>query len=207
MMDFNEERRLAGQGHQLVWSQPVSPMAVNSPGLLEWSISWTPWRSMDISWTSSSCWTSWRSWTNGELTWSCDWLCMVGAEFQVAGIATGPMASLWRWGHGLECGGRHNRGSAIGYASRAWWSGSTSREHATPMEPLRSSDLPLRPQPGTEQSALQFGDWITVVTPMLGDVAGSARGWWNDILREASQGCMTDGSPQHLLERIQTSSS
>ena len=24
---------LAGQGHQLVWSQPVSPMAVNSPGL------------------------------------------------------------------------------------------------------------------------------------------------------------------------------
>ena len=54
------------------------------------------------------------------------------------------------------------------------------------MEPLRGSELPLLPQPGTEQSALQFGDWITVVTPMIGDVAGSARGWWGDILQDAS---------------------
>ena len=54
------------------------------------------------------------------------------------------------------------------------------------MEQLRGSDLPLLPQPGSEQSALQFGDWITVVTPMIGDVAGSARGWWSEILREAS---------------------
>ena len=53
-------------------------------------------------------------------------------------------------------------------------------------EPLRSSDLPLLPQPGSEQSALQFGDWITVATPMIGDVTGSARGWWLEILREAA---------------------
>ena len=53
-------------------------------------------------------------------------------------------------------------------------------------EPMRSSDLPLLQQPGTEQSALQFGDWITVVTPLVGDVAGHARGWWNGILRESA---------------------
>ena len=42
------------------------------------------------------------------------------------------------------------------------------------------------PSIGSEQSALQFGDWITVATPMIGDVAGSARGWWLEILREVA---------------------
>ena len=49
-------------------------------------------------------------------------------------------------------------------------------------EPLRSSDLPLLPQHGSEQSTLQFGYWITVATLMIGDVAGSAHGWWFEIL-------------------------
>ena len=86
--------------------------------------------------------------------------------------------------HSNEAAGTTGAAPLVMPPGLRWWSGSTSRQHDP--EPLRSSDLPLLPQPGTEQSALQFGDWITVVTPMVGDVAGSARGWWNDILREAS---------------------
>ena len=77
--------------------------------------------------------------------------------------------------HNLSYGGQV--GGAGGYGGAA---------PIMPAEPMRSSDLPLLPQPGTEQSALQFGDWVTVVTPLIGDVATTARGWWNGILRDAA---------------------
>ena len=38
-------------------------------------------------------------------------------------------------------------------------------------EALRSTDLPTLPLPGTDQAALQFGDWITLTAPLIGDVS------------------------------------
>ena len=53
-------------------------------------------------------------------------VCIVVVKFQAAGTQW----VLWHpleEGYRLKCGGRHNRNCAVGYASRAWWSGSTSR--------------------------------------------------------------------------------
>ena len=87
--------------------------------------------------------------------------------------ASGPMASFGGGG----TSGNYLSGEPPGLGGPDQQQGA-----ASPMEQLRGSDLPLLPQPGSEQSTLQFGDWITVVTPMIGDVAGSARGWWSEIL-------------------------
>ena len=189
--------QMAGQGHGVVWSQPVSPTAVNSPGL------------------HGGAWTSHGHLQGGGLYGgvgstgnSQGYAVGVHGSGQIPSswTATGPMASFG--------GGGMNSNVAAGMAGTAplvmppgLGGPDQPQGHATPMEPLRSSDLPLLPQPGTgtEQSALQFGDWITVVTPMLGDVAGSARGWWNNILREASG--LYDRSHFHAIGEDQTSSS
>lgn len=51
-------------------------------------------------------------------------------------------------------------------------------------EALRSTDLPTLPLPGTDQAALQFGDWITLTAPLIGDVSPTSREWWSLVLDE-----------------------
>ena len=48
----------------------------------------------------------------------------------------------------------------------------------------RSSDLPPLPTLGGEASALQFGDWLTLVAPAMHDLAPSAREWWILVMTE-----------------------
>ena len=52
-------------------------------------------------------------------------------------------------------------------------------------EALRNLELPSLPPPGGEGSSLQFGDWVTVITPLMSDIAGSARLWWEQVLQKA----------------------
>ena len=53
-------------------------------------------------------------------------------------------------------------------------------------EVLKSAELPLLLQPGGEQSALQFGDWLTLVAPLVGDISNPAREWWGEVLNETT---------------------
>ena len=55
-------------------------------------------------------------------------------------------------------------------------------------EALRNLELPSLPPPGGEGSSLQFGDWVTVITPLMSDIAGSARLWWEQVLQKAELG-------------------
>ena len=50
-------------------------------------------------------------------------------------------------------------------------------------------ELPSLPPPGGEGSSLQFGDWVTVITPLMSDIAGSARLWWEQVLQKAELTC------------------
>ena len=46
-------------------------------------------------------------------------------------------------------------------------------------EALRALELPKLPTPGSEGASIQFGDWMTVVHPLMSDLSGSAGGWWS----------------------------
>ena len=48
-------------------------------------------------------------------------------------------------------------------------------------EALRTLELPKLPAPGGEGASLQFGDWLTVVYPLMSDVSGSASEWWGPM--------------------------
>ena len=50
-------------------------------------------------------------------------------------------------------------------------------------ESLRTHDLPALPPAGPD-SALMFGDWLTVVSPIMSDISPAARLWWSGIVRE-----------------------
>ena len=170
----------AGLGCGMMWSQPVSPMVTHSPG------------TQSVLGFNGGCG-------------------MNPGHHQGGAVYGGPAVTSQSPDVGLHGGGQlpgglgmsanagHLGGGLTGPSAGGGAGGTASLVRppglggpdlqqgvAQPMEPLRGSELPLLPQPGTEQSALQFGDWITVVTPMIGDVAGSARGWWGDILQDAS---------------------
>lgn len=49
-------------------------------------------------------------------------------------------------------------------------------------EALRNLELPVLPPPGGEGSALQFGDWVTIATPLMCDISNSASSWWDAVL-------------------------
>ena len=49
-------------------------------------------------------------------------------------------------------------------------------------EALRNLELPKLPTPGSPDASLLFGDWMTVVYPIMCDVAGSAREWWTQTV-------------------------
>ena len=53
-------------------------------------------------------------------------------------------------------------------------------------EVLKSAELPLLPQPGGEQSAGHFGDWLTLVAPLVEDISNSVREWWGEVLNETT---------------------
>ena len=166
----------AGQGCGLTWSQPVSPMAVHSPGI-PGGQSPGPHGGAGVSY----CGLHAGGLCGGIGSTANSQGYVVGphggGQFTGDWSASGPMASF---------GGGGTSGTTSVVRPSGLGGPDQQQGAASPMEQLRGSDLPLLPQPGSEQSALQFGDWITVVTPMIGDVAGSARGWWSEILREAS---------------------
>ena len=54
-------------------------------------------------------------------------------------------------------------------------------------ESLRNLELPKLSPPGTELSAILFGDWLTVVGPLMGDVAPSAREWWRKTMHQVEE--------------------
>ena len=52
--------------------------------------------------------------------------------------------------------------------------------HQGTTESIRQCDLPALPQPGTEGSALGFGDWMTIVSPVMSDLSSTAKTWWEE---------------------------
>ena len=46
-------------------------------------------------------------------------------------------------------------------------------------EAVRALELPKLPTPGGEGASIQFGDWMTVVHPLMSDLSGSAGEWWS----------------------------
>ena len=61
------------------------------------------------------------------------------------------------------------------------------RNAANMSEALRNLELPALPVAGGEMASLHFGDWVTVVTPLMSDIAGSARMWWAKVLEQAER--------------------
>ena len=51
-------------------------------------------------------------------------------------------------------------------------------------EAMRNLELPQLPSPSTENAALLFGDWLTVITPLMGDLSTSSREFWDWVQRE-----------------------
>ena len=182
----------AGLGCGMMWSQPVSPMVTHSPG------------TQSVLGFNGGCGMN-HGHHQGGAVYGGPAVTSQSPDVGLHGCGQLP------GGLGMSANAGHLGGGMTGPNVNGGAGGTTSLVRppglggpdlqqgvAPPMEPLRvlrGSELPLLPQPGTEQSALQFGDWITVVTPMIGDVAGSARGWWGDILQDASA-CATDGSLQ-----------
>lgn len=68
-------------------------------------------------------------------------------------------------------------------------------------EVLKSAELPLLPQPGGEQSAGHFGDWLTLAAPLVGDISNSAREWRGEVLNETTA-LYDRWLPSAPLERI-----
>jgi hypothetical protein len=71
----------------------------------------------------------------------------------------------------------------------------------TVSEPLRHLELPSLPQVGSEGAALQFGDWLTMATPLMSDLGASSKNWWAGLLMVAEDfyGRWLESTP---LERL-----
>ena len=52
-------------------------------------------------------------------------------------------------------------------------------------EAVRSLELPALPSPSSGDASIQFGDWLTVVHPLMSDLSGSAQQWWDQAIKEA----------------------
>ena len=50
-------------------------------------------------------------------------------------------------------------------------------------EALRTLELPKLLTPGCDGASLHFGDWMTVVFPIMRDVPGSAKEWWTQTVK------------------------
>ena len=94
-------------------------------------------------------------------------------------------------GHaGLPQHGRHlpqgGQGLSGGQVPRAPQQPPTQPPHfgETLNESLRSLELPKIPQ---DCSALDFGDWLAVVGPLMADLSGSSSQWWALVLAAANE--------------------
>ena len=52
-------------------------------------------------------------------------------------------------------------------------------------ESLRHLELPRLPVVGSEGAALQFGDWLTMATPLMSDLGSLSKVWWERTLEVA----------------------
>ena len=66
---------------------------------------------------------------------------------------------------------------------RSTTAGSSSMPLSGVAESLRNLELPQLPMYGTDGASLAFGDWMTVIEPLMTDVSSQARGWWQDQVR------------------------
>ena len=66
-------------------------------------------------------------------------------------------------------------------------------------EALRTLELPKLPAPGGEGASLQFGDWLTVVYPLMSDVSGSASEWWGSMAQAVGEPLFAVVDCQHHL--------
>ena len=62
--------------------------------------------------------------------------------------------------------------------------------------------LPLLVEPSAAQASIRAGDWITEVTPLVGDVAARAASWWDKVLASA-EGAYKRWLMAGPLERLQ----
>ena len=71
----------------------------------------------------------------------------------------------------------------------------------TVSESLRHLELPSLPQVGSEGAALQFGDWLTMATPLMSGLGASSQNWWERSLMVAEDfyGRWLESTP---LERL-----
>ena len=51
-------------------------------------------------------------------------------------------------------------------------------------EAMRNLELPPLPAPSAENAALLFGDWLTVITPLMGGLSTSSKEFWDWVQRE-----------------------
>ena len=51
-------------------------------------------------------------------------------------------------------------------------------------EAMRNLELPPLPAPSAENAALLFGDWLTVITPLMGDLSTLSKEFWEWVQRE-----------------------
>ena len=54
-------------------------------------------------------------------------------------------------------------------------------------EAVKALVLPPLPMYGQENSALSFGDWLTVIEPTMTDVGQHGRAWWQGVLHEVNR--------------------
>ena len=67
-----------------------------------------------------------------------------------------------------------------------------------PSESLRTFDLPLLTEQAT---ALEFGDWLSIVDSHMGDLSYSSSYWWG-VVRKSVEGCYREWLQLGPLERL-----
>ena len=76
-----------------------------------------------------------------------------------------------------------------------------SATQASLTEALRNLELPALPLPHTDGASIVFGDWLTMVFPLMADISCSAKSWWQESLM-AAQECYARWLTLSPLERL-----
>jgi len=75
---------------------------------------------------------------------------------------------------------------------------SDSPKGENPTESLRTFDLPKLDE---EATALEFGDWLSMVDSHMGDLSYSSGSWWA-LVKSAVEGCYKEWLQPGPLERL-----
>eukprot|EP00434_Breviolum_minutum_P026407 symbB.v1.2.023347.t1/scaffold2131.1/size88260/2 len=79
------------------------------------------------------------------------------------------------------------------------WAGTVSgTQGENPTESLRTFELPRL---ALEASPLQFGDWLSVIDSLMGDLSYSSKEWW-DLIRQSVDQCYAEWLNTGPLERF-----